>query len=53
MLGAVHDCQHLNEYTKHTLSQSTYPQKVYTSTFFKWIICHENDKILTKMLKGY
>ncbi len=20
------------------------PQRVYTSTFFKWIICHENDK---------
>ncbi len=44
--GAVYNCQHLNECTKHTLSQipPPPPQKVYTSTFFKWIICHENDE---------
>ncbi len=42
-LRAIHNCQHLNECTKYTLSHTTPPQKVYTSTFFKWIICHEND----------
>ncbi len=42
-LGAVHNCQYLNECTKHSLSQTPppLPQKMYTSTFFKWIICHE------------
>ncbi len=44
ILGAVHNCQHLNECTKHTFSDPPPPQKVYPSTFFKWIICHENDK---------
>ncbi len=29
------------------------PQKGYTSTFFKWIICHENDENMAKMLKVY
>ncbi len=56
MLGAIHNCQHLNECTKHTLSQIPLPpQKGYTLTFFKWIICHENDKKLklAKMLKMY
>ncbi len=43
-VGAIHNCQHLNECTKHTLSQIPFPpQKVYALTFFKWIICHEND----------
>ncbi len=26
---------------------------MYTSTFFKWIICHENGKRAIKMLKVY
>ncbi len=42
-MGAVHICQHLNEYTqKYTFSDSL--QKVYISTFFKWTICNENDQ---------
>ncbi len=43
-LGVVHNCQYLNECTKHTFSDPPPLQKVYISTFFKWIICHENDK---------
>ncbi len=58
-LGAIHNCQHLNESTKHILSQTPPPppppQKVYTSTFFKWIIYHENycKKKRAKMFKEY
>ncbi len=42
-LGAIHNCQHLNECTKHTLSQTPLPSKNVHSTFFKWIIFYEND----------
>ncbi len=31
-------------YKTYTFSDPSPPQKVYTSTFFKWIVCHENDK---------
>ncbi len=49
LLGAVYNYQQFTEWTKHALSQTPSPstlppQNVYTSTFFKWIICHENDK---------
>ncbi len=43
-LGAIHNCQHLKECTKHTFSYPLLPQKLSRSTFFKWIICQENDK---------
>ncbi len=54
-LGAIHNCQHLIECAKHTLSQNPFPpQKVYISTFFKWKICHEIDKTKwVKMSKVY
>ncbi len=38
----------------YTFSGPPPPQKVYTSTFFKWIIFHENDKKnRAKILKVY
>ncbi len=40
----------------HTNQLFPLPQGYYISTFFKWIICHENDfflKVLLKMLKMY
>ncbi len=40
-LGPIQNCQHLNECTRYTLSQIPH-QNLYTSTFFKWIFCHEN-----------
>ncbi len=43
-LGVVHNCQCLNKCTKYTLSQTPFPSKMYTSTFFKWKICHENKE---------
>ncbi len=38
----------------HPYSQTPLPLKVYTSTFFKWIICRENDENKwAKMLKEW
>ncbi len=54
LLGTIHNCQRLNVYKTYTLADPPPPQKVYISTFFKWIICHENyKKNWDKMLKVY
>ncbi len=50
-LRAIHNCQHLIECTKDTFTDPA-PPKVYTSTFFKWIICHENDKKIGKNVES-
>ena len=48
---AVHNRQCLSKLVcrTHTFLDSPPPQKMYTSTFFKWKICHENDIKLVKM----
>ncbi len=56
MLGALHNCQLLTEWTKHTLFKTTLPPHLSNTVhinIFKWIICDENDNKLVKMLKVY
>ncbi len=52
-LGAVHSCQHLNEWTKHTLSQTFLPLKKCTHQHFcNGSFSMKMIKKWPKMLKG-